>query len=175
MVYRCSESLLQMANVESVASSYERIAGGDGHGDRVHPLNNSWCGHGFRFDSLRQSRRCLTFRQSIDSVIIKDVCEVQIPPTCVDEVSGSYAKPVSITTHGDNGQSRISQTGTSGDWEYAAMECMESVRIHEVWSLTRPPNSQEDCHLVGFNLHSQKGHLNRVNDSKVPTTRAPVV
>src|SRR2546425_9151539 len=126
MLNRRSKSLLQVANIESVTSRHERIARGYSHRDRIHTFNNGGRGHRFRLNTLRQSRGCLTFRQSVDSVIIKDVREIQSPPTRVNEVSSAYAQPVSITTHGDNGQSRISQTSTSSNWEHPAIECMES-------------------------------------------------
>ena len=150
MLNRRSKSLLQVANIESVTSRHECIARGYSHRDRIHTFNNGGRGHRLRLNTLRQSRGCLTFRQTVDSVIVKDVCKVQIPPTRVDKVSSTYAQPVSITANRDNGQSRISQTGTSGDWEYSAMEGMESVGVYKVWSLTRASDSREDCDPMGF-------------------------
>src|SRR5207245_9563942 len=122
MLNRRSKGLLQVANVKSVASRNEGVTGSDGHGDGVYSLNDSGRGHGFRLDPLGESGRCLTLRQSIDSVIIKDVCEIQIPPTRVNEVSSSYAKPVSITTHGDTGQSGITRPTRSSNCQHPAVQ-----------------------------------------------------
>src|SRR5947209_13339217 len=110
MLNRRSKGLLQVANVKSVASRNEGVTGSDGHGDGVYSLNDSGRGRGFRLDPLGESGRCLTLHQSIDSVIINDVCEIQIPPTLLNGVSSSYAKPIPIHHRRHNKQSRITQT-----------------------------------------------------------------
>src|SRR6266702_1831395 len=95
MLYRRSESLLEMAHIESIAPCDERVSGGDGHCNRVHALNNGRSRHRFRLNALRQCWRSLTLGQPVDPVIIENIGKIQISSSRVDEVAGADAQPIS--------------------------------------------------------------------------------
>src|SRR6266446_2275785 len=135
MLYRRSESLLEMAHVESIAPCDESIARGDCHCNRVHALNNGRSRHRFRLNALRQCWRSLALCQSIDPVIVEDIGEIEIPPSRVDEVASADAQPISIPTHGDNGQSWVSEASASSNWKHSTVKRVKTVRVYKVWSL----------------------------------------
>src|SRR2546425_8963539 len=98
MLNRRSKSLLQVANIESVTSRHERIARGYSHRDRIHTFNNGGRGQRIFLNTLKQRRGWLTFRETVDSRIVKDVSKNQISPTRVDKRFRDHSQPLSTTT-----------------------------------------------------------------------------
>src|SRR2546427_11606158 len=99
MFYRGSESLLEMAHIESIASCYERVAGSDSHCNRVHALKNGRSRHRSRVAALPHCRRSLTFCQTIDPIIVRDVGKVQISASPVNDVPSASAQPIGLVSH----------------------------------------------------------------------------
>src|SRR5207245_4573133 len=146
-----------------------------GHRNLVDCIDILWGRHLLRLQTFRKCRRGLSLSQAVDTVVVKHVCEVEIPSSRVDEMSRPNSRPVTVSTDSNDRQAGIRQLGSRRDRQDSAVQSVETVRVDKVGSLTRTSDTREQSYAMRLKLHLQESHLDRVYDAKVPATRAPVI
>src|SRR5437879_12168621 len=91
-----------MLCIVGVGSGDECEPGGQCKHDRIDVRVDVRLGQGLCLQSQLESWRCLALSQPIDTVVMDDVCHVDVSSSCMDKVSNSNSEAVSVPSDRDN-------------------------------------------------------------------------
>src|SRR6267378_6269567 len=137
-----------MLCIVGVGSGDEGEPGGQCKHDWIDVGVNVGLGQGLCLQSQLESWRCLALSQPVNTVVMDDVCHVDVSSSCMDKVSNSNSEAVSVPSDRDNLQPWVGQLSTLSVGQDPTMKRVYSRYVGEMDDLTGTTYPREESYFV---------------------------
>ena len=123
-------------------------------------------GRRLRLLTKLRSRTVLTFRQTVDAVVEKNVVDVEVAPNCVNEVVAADRKCVTIAGDHPHTQVWIGALYSGCDCRRATVNAVKAIGVHVIGKTRRATDTRNKHDLLARNAEFRH-HLLHVVENRV--------
>jgi hypothetical protein len=143
------------------------------HQRRIEGRVRAPLGRGLGFETDGRAGRRLSFGETINGIVKKQVLDINVSPDSMRQMTASNAQPIAVSTYGAYGQLWIGQFHTGCHRQGPSMHRMKAIGIGEKGISACATDPRHSDNLVMRQPEVLDGIVETLVNSKIPATGAP--